>query len=115
MTKNDPRSGEDWRRHMLAQAERELVRCGEDLDRAIEDIRAGRFGQSKELAGMVSALRKALEAVFNERNRLERLSADIGGTGGDGLDLGAARDEVARRLDRLRAAVDEGGVRGGSQ
>jgi hypothetical protein len=51
----------------------------------------------------VVSLRKALEAVFSERARLESLDRSEGRAGAE-LDLDAARAEVERRLDRLRAA-----------
>ncbi len=109
MKKRDPRSGEEAPRHLVAQAERQLAAYGEELDTVIEDIKQGKFGPSRELAAVTAALRKALEAVFSERARLDKLSQGDGPRDGE-LDLDAARTEIGRRMDRLRAALDPGEV-----
>jgi hypothetical protein len=108
MSKQDP-TGESPR-HLVAQAERQLAAYGEELDAVLEDIRAGKFGTPRDMAVLASSLRKALEAVFSERARLERLVHETGRQGGGELDLAAAGDEVRRRMARLRAAQREGGV-----
>lgn len=108
MKKRDPRSGEEAPRHLVAQAERQLAAYGEELDTVIEDIKQGKFGPSRELAAVTAALRKALEAVFSERAKLEKIGEQSGK--GGGMDLAAARAEIGRRMDRLRAALDPGEV-----
>lgn len=114
MTKEDPRTGEAAPRRLVAVAERQLAACAEALDAAIEDIRAGNFGPARDFAPVTAALRKALEAVFSERAKLEKIAqqqrAD-GATGAAGtLDLAAARAEVRRRMARLRATLGAGAV-----
>lgn len=101
MEKNDPRKGEGDLRHLVAQAERQFWASGEALDAAISDIKAGKFGASKDLSALVAGLRKGLEAVFSERAKLEKFDPEIGQGTGE-LDLDAARAEVRRRMDRLR-------------
>lgn len=113
MSKQDPTLGEP-RRHLVAQAERQLAAYGEELDAVLEDIRAGKFGTPRDMAVLAASLRKALEAVFCERARLEKLVNESGHRSGE-LDLAAAGDEVRRRMARLRAAQREGGVSGGPE
>ena len=110
MKKRNPGTGEDALRHLVPQAERQLAAYGAELDAVIEDIRAGKFGSSRELATVVSALRKALEAVFSERAKLEKIVEQSGKRGGGDMDLAAARAEVRRRMDRLRAAFGAGEI-----
>lgn len=69
----------------------------------------------KELAEEFRSLRKALEIAYHERANIQKLKGLDAGTGGGALDLHAARDEIARRLDCLRAASREGGVSGGAE
>lgn len=108
MKQRDPRTGEDTPRHLVTQAERQLAAYGAELDAVIEDIRAGKFGPSRELATVVSALRKALEAVFSERAKLEKIVEQSGRGRAGEMDLAAARAEVRRRMDRLRASFGAG-------
>ncbi|TVS04168.1 MAG: hypothetical protein EA407_04725 [Rhodobacteraceae bacterium] len=63
----------------------------------------------RELADEFRSLRKALEIAYHERANLQKLKGAEGG-GGACLDLAAARDEVQRRLARLRAARGGDGV-----
>ncbi|WP_323022278.1 hypothetical protein [Pararhodobacter sp.] len=109
MKKRDPGTGESPPRHLVAQAERQLAAYGAELDAAIESIRAGDVTASREWAATVSSLRKALEAVFSERAKLEKLEEGGGQRAGE-LDLAAAGAEVRCRMDRLRAAAGEGGL-----
>ena len=114
MKKRDPETGEDPPRHLVAQAERQLAAYGAELDAAIETIRAGDVAASRELATIVASLRKALEAVFSERAKLDKITDDSGIRDGE-LDLAAAGAEVRRRMARLRAAVGAGGFPGGAE
>lgn len=86
---------------MVAQAERQLAASGKALDEVITDIKAGKFGPARDLVAATAALRKALEAVFSERAKLEKIAQSEGRSTGE-LDLGAARAEIERRMDRLR-------------
>jgi hypothetical protein len=72
-------------------------------------------GTAKEMAEEFRALRKAVEIAYHERAQLQKLAGESGGTTGAALDLDAARSEIARRLDRLRAAECGGGVSGGAE
>ena len=114
MDKNDPPAGESELRHLVAQAERQLWASGEVLDAIISDIKAGKFGASKDLSTVVASLRKGLEAVFSERARLEKYDETHGSRAGD-LDLEGARAEVRRRMDRLRATYGTRGISDGAE
>ncbi|MFN4057489.1 MAG: hypothetical protein ACK4HW_04830 [Roseinatronobacter sp.] len=74
------------------------------------------IGAAKELAEEFRALRKAVEIAYHERAQLQKLARESGGGGtGGALDLDAARSEIARRLDRLRAAECGSGLSGGAE
>jgi len=104
MKKNEPCSaGHQERRDLVAQAERQLWAAGKALDDIIADIKDGKLGAAKELSSAVASLRKGLEAVFSERAKLEKFEQDHGHATGE-LDLDAARAEIGRRMDRLRAS-----------
>ncbi len=111
MTENDPRQGEPSQHSVVAVADWHLGETAKVLRAVVSDIEAGKFGPAKELGATVAALRKALEAVFSERAKLERLGAAEGARDGE-LDLGAARTEIRRRLDRLRAVSGARGFSG---
>lgn len=112
MTKDNPRQGEAAAPDIVSVAEWHLGETSKVLKMVITDIEAGKFGTAKELGGTVASLRKALEAVFSERAKLQRIEA-AGATGAGELDLGAARAEIRRRMDRLRASAGAGGISGG--
>jgi hypothetical protein len=95
---------------LVAEAEAQVLRCGRRLSVLIDRLEAGELVASGEVPGAISALDKALGAVFSERARRDRAGAGPGPVPEGELDLGAARAEVRRRLDRLRADLDAGGV-----
>jgi len=120
MTKDNPRQGEAGPPDIVSVAEWHLGETSKVLRMVITDIEAGKFGTAKELGGTVASLRKALEAVFSERAKLQRIEAagatgTTGTTGAGELDLGAARAEIGRRMDRLRASAGPGGISGGTE
>ena len=69
-----------------------------------------RPGLGKDLAEEFRGLRKALEIAFHERANLQKLKGAEAAARGPELDLDAARAEIGRRLDLIRAARDRGGV-----
>ena len=94
--------------HLVAQAERQLAAIGEQLDILIETLSQGQTDAARDVAPAVASLRKALEAIFHERARLEKIERSDGQSAA--LDLDAARAEIDRRMDRLVASLDTGGV-----
>ena len=82
---------------------------------ALERLEAGK-GTAADVVAEGAVLRRAFLTLFEERKRLAQFSP-AGGRVGDGagvsvptLDLAAARAEIGRRLDRLRAAGGGDGV-----
>lgn len=95
---------------------------------AISRLEAGSPAEVRVAQRAIRELHQALWMLVDERTRLDRLRnriaglvgegdgeerGDAGGGGGDSgggrkLDLDAARDEIGRRLARLRAAGDGG-------
>ncbi|WP_146195167.1 hypothetical protein [Pararhodobacter marinus] len=114
MKKRDLSTGQEPPHHLVAQAERQLAAYGAELDALIETIGSGDVTASRELATLVASLRKALEAVFSERAKLEKIAESTGPRRGE-LDLDAAGAEVRRRMARLRAAQDPRGFPEGAE
>lgn len=97
--------GDDPPVDLLAATEGLYRETAEELIRAMQGIRAGQLGEVKAATQAVKDLRAALHLVMEERNRVEKSRREIAGAVGAGaLDLGAARDEIGRRLARLRDA-----------
>ncbi len=71
-------------------------------------------GAGRELSEEFRSLRKALEIAYHERANLQKLKGVEAGANAC-LDLDAARDEVRRRLARLRAATGGDGLPGQSE
>lgn len=64
---------------------------------------------ASEITRAASDFRKATQTLFDERKRLEDQCRREAGIVHDvGLDLAEARDEIGRKLDRLRAAQGPG-------
>lgn len=110
MGNDQPRQGEADLASLVAEAEAQVLRCGRRLAAIIERLEMGELAAAGEVPGAIAALDKALGAVFSERARRERLGGAPAAAGE--LDLDAARAEVRRRLDRLRAAGEAGNVPG---
>ncbi len=111
MSNDKTPAGERTAEDLLAEAEAQVLRLGRQLGEIIGQMECGELAMTGEVPATLAALDKALGAVFNERARRER---NGGGKPAAGqLDLGAAQDEVRRRLDRLRAVADAGALRDG--
>ncbi len=81
-----------------------------DLKRDFDEMRAGRevsldAEALKRAVKSARDVREALVLMKQERDKVDKLRKDMaGGVGGGCLDLGAARDEIGRRLACLRRA-----------
>ncbi|MEM8822183.1 MAG: hypothetical protein AAGF30_01105 [Pseudomonadota bacterium] len=76
------------------------------LDDAVRKLNAG--GRPEEIASLAASLSRAQTLVTTEMRRIEdarRIERDQ-----DGLDIDSARLEIGRRLDRILAAAETGGV-----
>lgn len=91
-----------------------------ELLSALEDmkgrVQAGEPVADSEVKQRVSAVQRAMDHVFSERKRLDEVRRKRAGIVHDyAIDFDAARTEIGRRLDRLRAASGAGDVPGGSE
>lgn len=90
---------------LLATVEGFWTESAHDLARAIAGARRGKMDEAKLAVTAVRDLKAAFQLVMEERTRVEKLRKQAAGTVGTGmLDLSAARDEIGRRLARLRNA-----------
>ena len=90
---------------VLASTETTLKWASERLARLVDSIGAGKLDEAKEVPLAVREVSKALQAVVIGTNHAEKLCKQVAGTVGAGpIDLHAARDEIGRRLARLRDA-----------
>lgn len=90
----------------LLDAAEEMCRdAAADLHRTIREIRAGNLGEAKNAPGMIRDLRAAFHLAMEERTRVEKQRKQEAGIVHDyALDFEQARDEIGRRLARLRDA-----------
>lgn len=94
---------------LLAETEGLYRETAEGLVLTLRRLREGQIDEAKVAAQTVRDLKAALQWVMDERNRVEKLRRDVAGSVGTGeFDLGAARDEIGRRLARLRDAGSSG-------
>lgn len=87
-----------------------VLRAREQFDDAIEllsltkqQLRRGEIAGVRDMASQIALVIKTLLALGEARGKLDDLNQDQACAGGHALDLDAARAEVGRRLDRLRA------------
>ena len=100
-------------RDVLAEAMELYTVAAELFSENLRELRAGdRAKATKELGELTREYRKTLQSVLTERAAVDRLRREVAGAaagaGGDVrgavLDFDAARDEIGRRLARLRDA-----------
>ncbi len=90
---------------LLAETERLYREVAEELAMATRRVGEGDIGEVGNAVRAVKELRAAFGMVMDERTRVEKLRKQAGGVvNGYALDLDAARDEIGRRLARLRDA-----------
>jgi hypothetical protein len=76
-----------------------------DLHSTVMAIKRGELGDAKLLGPTVRELRAAFHTAMEERGRVEKLrKQDDGAIHAYALDFASAREEIARRLDRIGAA-----------
>ncbi len=90
---------------LLAETEAHYTRAARGLFRVLAEMETGAEADGKATLTAARDLKAALEMVMTERARVDKFRERAEGAVGDGrLDLHAARDEIGRRLARLRAA-----------
>ncbi len=96
---------------ILSVTEQHLARSVEDLNLVIREIKAGNISRTREVTAIVTMLGKALQSALDERAKVEKLRRHDAGVVNDyALDFDAARDEIGRRLARLRATGGGAGI-----
>jgi hypothetical protein len=90
----------------LAEFTEGLLRdYAEEIARLVRKAKRGEFEEIRAIPGQVKQLREVFELVMVERGRVEKLRKQVAGIVGPGaLDFQSARDEIGRRLARLRDA-----------
>lgn len=90
----------------LAEVTEGLLReAAEELARALQKIKAGKLENVQATPALTRNVKDAFELVQVERGRFDKLRKQVAGTVGTRpLDFHAARDEIGRRLARLRDA-----------
>ncbi len=93
---------------MLAQTQKLYRWSAEELIRIINAITDGSSTDGKGAIHAMRELRAALYLAIDESQNVEKTGKTLAAAAGNGAgyDLDAARDEVGRRLARLRAARD---------
>lgn len=98
---------------ILKQAGEMFERLALDLGEAVGRAARGDGAASKEASVAARELRDTFRTVLGERERVDKLRNQVAGvvgavSGAGGIDLDGARDEVCRRLARLRDAGSGG-------
>lgn len=95
------------------ELDKDLSRSREHFQNAIDvfqkmtrDVARGNPGTEAENNKIIRALGTATQLLLNEKQRVEaHINKQAGVVGGYALDLDAARDEILRRLARIRDAA----------
>lgn len=88
---------------ILDQAVRVFERAATEVALAIERLSRDEAGGAARTVEAVRELQAALAVLMDERVKIDRLRSEVAGVvGARALDLDAARDEIGRRLARLR-------------
>lgn len=91
---------------LLAETEVLYREIAGELAAVMDRVRRGEIGEAKAAQQAVRDLRAAFQMVMDERIRVEKLRKQVAGVVRDhALDFDAARDEIGRRLARLRDAA----------
>lgn len=100
-------AGEPKAQPMVEQAVGLLGEIIAEISAAMDRLKRNQFDELKDATRSYRDLRQALLLVFDERAKVAKLDKQEAGVAYDyALDLDAARDEICRRLARLRDAGD---------
>ncbi len=104
-------TGEGPADEILLIAERHFRRMLERIDLIIVELKESETVAAKEAQAAVRDLSKAVQTIFDERTKFEKLrNLKAGAVHHVAFDFDAARDEIGRRMARLRAARGAGGI-----
>lgn len=105
MTLITPVGGDGTTQDLLAVAEEQFHRVIEAVSRKLKSMDDLDQGAAKETAALSRELSKALSIAMEERARVEKFRRTQAGVVNDyALDFDSARDEIGRRLARIRDA-----------
>ena len=91
----------------LVAAQNSFELCLQIFNHQLERFQNEGATLAPEVAKEARTLIAALQTLFNESEKLERLTSDLDADGMDaGIDLDAARAEILGRIDRLRERGD---------
>ena len=106
-----PEEGNGSSEEILLIAEKQFDRMLRRVEEIISTLDEENTEASKAAAGCVRDLSKAMHTAFGERANLEKLRKHNAGIVHDyALDFDSARNEIGRRMARLRDAGDSGDV-----
>lgn len=94
----------------VALAEKNFNRVLLELDELADELHARGGDTMARAARLASEARNAIQAIFNERHRIEKLHNDSPDAGRAELDLAAAKLEIGRRLALLRERGEAEGL-----
>lgn len=96
---------------ILLVAEKHFDRMLRRAEEVITSLEAEDTGATKEAGQRIRDLSKAVQTALDERVKLEKLRKQRAGIVHEyALDFDAARDEIGRRMARLRAVADSGTI-----
>ncbi len=105
MTIGFPEGNEARQVDLLDFCETTFREVAEEIARALGELRNGKLEEARVASAAVRDMKAAFQLVMEERTRVDKLRKQAAGAaGGAALDLGAARDEIGRRLACLRDA-----------
>lgn len=99
---------------MLAQLHKLLRWTAFELTQRVNDLTDGAPFDAKDAGHTIRELRQTLNLALDESKNVEKI-ANTFAAASEGYDLDAARDEIGRRLSKLRAARDDGRILGQSE
>lgn len=90
---------------LLAFTEHHFAEAALALAQMVEAAKHSRFDDVRTAQAVVRDMKAAYQLAMEERNRVDKLRKQAAGiVHGYAIDMDAARDEVGRRLARLRDA-----------
>lgn len=96
---------------LLLVAEKHVERLIGAVEDAIQRVAADKDAPAGASINLSRDLSKGLQTLFEERSRIDKLRKyTTGAEQGDAIDFEQARAAIGRRLARLRAAQDSGGI-----
>jgi hypothetical protein len=106
-----PSEGGEDVRNKLSELMLFLDGAASDVARKYAALKAGEAGPLSDVAKDMAELRKWAAMAYEERERIEKLIGEKSGNDPDhAINFAEARASIGRRLARLRAVGDAGGV-----